>query len=172
MAFPAAGPSRVGSPPSFKLDLSPPSATAPSNLLRFDRPAAEAAKPARQAARAYTFNVTPTFARLIFVSQCLMVFILVMLVGGLMYTANRMHANALWAYASASPYLEELQLHGMHILHSTDSATAHVDALTGAAETAASETIPALARTANATAEAVAHMARMAAHPTLKVSVE
>lgn len=169
MAFLAAGPSRVGSPPSFKLDLSPSTVAAPSSLLRFDRPTAESARPA---ARPSTYSATLTFARLLFVSQCLMVCILVLLVGGLMYTANRMQTSALWAYASASPYLQELQLHGMHILHNTDSATSHVDALTGAAETAATETIPALARTANATAEAVAHMARMAAHPTLRVSME
>lgn len=166
-------PSLAGSP-QFRLDLSPALERPLDAGLTFSaaRVDQEPIKAARNKGKSVTLNVSYTLARLLFASQCMIVFILVVLIGGMSYTAFRMSSNASYYISAIQPYVDEARTRGMHILRNADESSQAVHNMATGAEILSSSSLPAMAATLNRTTEAVAHMADLMQHPTLKLSME
>lgn len=157
----AGAPSLVNSP-QFRLDLTP----ARPFDAGFHFSHAEPVK--TSSVRTVTLNVSYTLARLLFASQCLIVFTLVLLIGGMFYTMLKMsnYVNA------AQPYVDEARERGMHILRSADESAISIHNIATEAESVGTTSMPAIAEALNRTTDAVSHMAALMRHPTVRMTVE
>jgi hypothetical protein len=170
------GPSLVGSP-KFRLDLSPSLDIPFDSGFRFSTPEVERDAPSVKASvkakgKVVTLNVSYTFARLLFASQCMIVFILALMIGGVSYTAFTMSRQANYYMTAVQPYVEEARDRGMHILKNTDESSDSLHHLASEVENVGASSLPAMAETLNRTTQAVAEMAELLKHPTLKMSLE
>lgn len=125
-----------------------------------------------RAGKVVNFNVSYTLARLLFTSQILIVGVLMILVGGLTYTAYRINQSANYYYATAAPYLEEAKMHGMSIMRNADDSSRSLHSTMDDIGALSATSIPTMADTLNRTSQAMSRLTNLVSHPTLKVSME
>ena len=161
----AGAPSLVNSP-QFRLDLTP--ARPLDEGFRFSH-----AEPVKTpSVRTVTLNVSYTLARLLFASQCLIVFTLVLLIGGMSYTMLKMSNSAYYYVNAVQPYVDEARERSMHILRSADESAISIHNIATEAESVGATSMPAIAEALNRTTDAVSHMAALMRHPTVRMTVE
>ena len=160
----------------FRIDLAPV-LTDPNTPLGLQfRPIASAPDKkgpgSRSNGKTTRLDMSHGVARLVFTSQILIVCILIIMVVCLSYTAYRVNSSASYYYAIATPYLEEAKMHGMSIVRNADDASRSLHSVMDDVGALSSSSVPAMAGTLNRTAEAMARLTSLMAHPTLKVSME
>lgn len=158
-----AAPSLVSSP-QFRLDLGhgvPPAlsfATAQKAL---------SAPPKKE----QSVSISARLARLIFATQCLIVFVLIVMIGGLMYWSLRLNSNVRYYYTIAEPYMSEARDRGMSIIKHADESSASMEKTMEGAATLAQRTGPMVLDSLNRTARMVERLESVARNPTLKLSL-
>tara|TARA_B100001175_G_scaffold314984_1_gene325512 strand:+ start:1201 stop:1857 length:657 start_codon:yes stop_codon:yes gene_type:complete len=119
-----------------------------------------------------TFALSRRIARLLFISQVLIVFILGFMVFSLLFFSWRLHYNANWAYSAVQPYVFEFSNHSMEIMRHAHNSTAALENVMVDGQTMSASAVPALAHSLNNTVAMVDRMQQIAAHPTLKLSLD
>ena len=142
--------------------------------LAFHRPATSIGSPTYSAMDndSVTFAMSKRIARLLFISQVLIVFILGFMVFSLLFFSWRLHYNANWAYAAVQPYVYELGNHSMEIMRHAHNSTAALENVMIDSQTMSASAVPALTHSLNNTVAMVDRMQQIAAHPTIKLSLD
>jgi hypothetical protein len=118
-----------------------------------------------------TFSIERRLARLLFLSQVLIVFVLGFMVFSLLFFSWRLHSNASWAYDAAQPYIYEFSNHSMEIMRHAHNSSAALENVMVDGQTLSNNAVPALTQSLNNTVAMVDRMQQIAANPVVKVSL-
>jgi hypothetical protein len=117
------------------------------------------------------FSISGRLARMMFLTQCLIVFVLLLMVVGLFYWSHRINSNVNWYYDAAYPYLQEVRDRGMSMVRHADNSSAALETVMEGAEVLTTQSIPSLMASVNRTSAMVERMEHMARNPTIKLSM-
>ena len=117
------------------------------------------------------FSISGRLARLMFWTQGLIVFVLLLMVAGLLYWSYRLNSNLNWYYDAAYPYIEEVRDRGMSMVRHADNSSAALETVMAGAEVLTTQSIPSLMASVNRTSAMVERLEHMARNPTIKLSM-
>jgi uncharacterized protein HemX len=145
-------------------------------LLRHTRtfgspPAPDKNSPAAQpddAAKARAANTHRVIGNVL---QLVIVLILVVLMLGVVMLGVRVNSTVNYYFEQTEPYIVEARERAMHMIRNADASTTNMAHLMREADSAASSAAPALARSANESADMIQHFAHLARNPVLKLSM-
>ena len=118
-----------------------------------------------------TLRIERRLARLLFVSQVLIVLILGFMIFSLLFFAYRVQSNANWAYVAAQPYIYEFSNHSMEIMRHAHNSSEQLEAVMIDGRELSSNAVPALTQSLNSTVAMVGRMQQIAANPVVKLSL-
>ena len=118
-----------------------------------------------------TFHLERRLARLLFVTQVLIVFTLGFMIFSLLFFAYRVQSNVNWAYAAAQPYMYEFSDHSMEIMRHAHNSSEQLEAVMIDGKELSGTAVPALAQSLNSTVAMVGRMQQIAANPVVKLSL-
>ncbi len=171
------------SPATFRIDLSSPML---ESGLRFDAPSAKKStqvarvgglpvngfeKP-QSSADAPTVVMGKNVARLMFMSQVLIVVTLALIVFSLVFISYRFNYNVNWYYAAAQPYLSELRQRSMSMVRNADHSSEEMEVMMSQTGALVAQSVPSIMSTLNRTADMIARLDRVARNPVMKISME
>lgn len=128
--------------------------------------------PPKDASREREELLTRRFLHVAWVSQSIVLFILITLAATLFVLGSRAAETVNSHYNELLPVIYEMTNHSLGIMRRAHSSASAVDRMALHTEEASQVSIPALIESVNRTAAAVAAVTHMAAHPVLKVSME
>lgn len=176
-------PMQTLSPATFRIDLSSPALESGlrfegANSRRSTQVARVGALPfngsekGQSTADAPTVTMGKNVARLMFMSQVLIVITLALIVFSLVFISYRFNYNVNWYYAAAQPYMTELRERGMSMVRNADHSSEEMELMMTQTETLVSQSVPAFMSAVNRTTDMIARLDRVARNPVLKVSME
>lgn len=160
-------PSLISSP-RFNLDLSEHLVCHPPSLSFAAAKQNGAAKPQPERPG---LQISFGLGRLLFVTQCLIVIVLVMMVGGLIYWSSRLSTNVTYYYNTAEPYLNEARDRGMSIIKHADASSASMETAMAGAAALAQQSGPLVLDSLNRTARVAERLESVAKNPVVKLSL-
>ena len=173
MLFDARRPLNLSRAPEFRLNIAPTVEPAFDRGFSFAATREDSPDVApKKRARSVGISVSTNVARLLCASQCLIVLTLIGMIGTFSYTSYRISENTRYYMRLAQPYAAEATEHGISILRNADSSSRTMQHMVESANEMSAQTLPAMAHSMNATSSAIANVASLLAHPTLKVSME
>ena len=117
------------------------------------------------------FSMDKRIARLMFIAQVLIVFVLSFMVFSLLFLSWRLHYNANWAYGVAQPYMSEAMNHSMAIMRHAHNSSEALEVVMNDGRTISTTAVPAIAHSLNRSVAMVERMQQIAANPVVKVSL-
>ena len=166
--------------PQFRLDLGSPKEEPRLGLagLRFpDPPVGSHAHTPVGAVR--TVHRRPQWApqplspmRFVWVTQCMIILILSMLVFGLLYWSRAFQANTTYYYEMAKPFVSNIGVHAEHVMQHAEQSSQSLEHVMSGVDEVASVSLPQLMRTVNRTAAMVARLERVVSHPSVRLSLD
>ena len=168
--------SQSGGPFTLRLDQ------APSSLeegLRFQdaefRPVPVATrsdhKPRRASSETVFITAWMPIARLVYVSQLLIVLLLAIMVFALVFLGARATSNFNHYYWAAEPYMQELRDRGMNMVRNADASGLAMVHLMRAADDTASSAMPGLAKALNESVAAADRLVHLVRNPVVKIAL-
>ena len=167
--------------PQFRLDLSPAlggSIPAAAHLHFTEPPKRSRQEDIRMIASVNNksmedtvFSISGRLARMMFCTQCLIVFVLFLMVAGLFYWSHCLTSSVNWYYDAAYPYMQEVRNRGMSIVRHADNSSSSLEMVMAGAEVLTTQSIPSLMASVNRTSAMVERLEHMARNPTIKLSM-